>query len=154
MEQQQQQQQQQWQQQDWDRGQRHQQAAILWIWLWFKLLWSQPSSVQIRQLITTIIITTGGAPLSPLSPPLLMILWQAKLAELKKQNKELEKRMKLMAHQYGRLIDRLSDQSNVLWNISRSIYKWNNRHWNGVADNAAPAVLCHPNYQRRAWLVV
>ena len=92
--------------------------------------------------------------LSPPSPPLLMILWQAKLAELKKQNKELEKRMKLMAHQYGRLIDRLSNQSNVLWNISRSIYKWNNRHWNGVADDDAPAVLCHPNYQMGAWLVV
>ena len=45
----------------------------------------------------------------------------AELAELKKQNKELEKRMKLMALQYGRLIDRLSNESNVLQDIKKII---------------------------------
>ena len=49
---------------------------------------------------------------------------QAKLAELKKQNKELEKRMKLMAttmDMYGRLVDRLSNESNVLQDIKKII---------------------------------
>ena len=49
---------------------------------------------------------------------------QAKLAELKKQNKELEKRMKLMAttmDMYGRLVDRLSNESNVLEDIKKII---------------------------------
>ena len=53
-----------------------------------------------------------------------MIQPQAKLAELKKQNKELEKRMKLMAttmDMYGRLVDRLSNESNVLQDIKKII---------------------------------
>ena len=48
----------------------------------------------------------------------------AELAELKKQNKELEKRMKLMAttmDMYGRLVDRLSNESNVLEDIKKII---------------------------------